>query len=208
MIPSINNFIHQGLNAFLTLDQHAIERFIHSYGAWAAVISFLLMIFQAIAAPLPAFLITFANAALFGPLWGGLLSWSSAMVGAGLCFYIARVMGRGVVEKLTGKTILNRMDDFFSRYGKNTILVCRLLPFVPFDPISYAAGLTSLRWRPFMIATGLGQLPATIVYSWVGGLLTGGAYWLVTGLCILFALMIIIASGKTFYQERNNKRKD
>ena len=86
-------------------------------------------------------------------------------------------MGREVVEKLTGKTVLDSMDGFFTRYGKHTILVCRLLPFVPFDPISYAAGLTSIRFRSFFIATGLGQLPATIVYSWAGSMLTGGTFW-------------------------------
>ncbi|EEC26417.1 snare associated golgi protein [Escherichia coli O157:H7 str. TW14588] len=47
------------------------------------------------------------------------------------------------------------MDGFFTRYGKHTILVCRLLPFVPFDPISYAAGLTSIRFRRFLSPPGL-----------------------------------------------------
>ncbi len=64
-------------------------------------------------------------------------------------------MGREVVEKLTGKTVLDSMDGFFTRYGKHTILVCRLLPFVPFDPISYAAGLTSIRFRSFLSPPGL-----------------------------------------------------
>ncbi|WP_347290753.1 TVP38/TMEM64 family protein [Kluyvera georgiana] len=205
-IPSVNLFIHNSLGAFLTLDQQGIERFIYSYGSQAAVVSFLLMIFQAIAAPLPAFLITFANASLFGAFWGGVLSWSSAMVGAALCFYIARLMGRGVVEKLTGKTVLKSVDGFFDRYGKHTILICRLLPFVPFDPVSYAAGLTSIRFRHFLLATGLGQLPATIVYSWVGSLLTGGTFWLVTGLFILFALTIVIFVAKTFYHERQKRK--
>lgn len=205
-IPSVNLFVHNSLSAFLALDQQGIERFIHSYGSQAAVVSFLLMIFQAIAAPLPAFLITFANASLFGAFWGGVLSWSSAMVGAALCFYIARLMGRGVVEKLTGKTVLKSVDGFFDRYGKHTILICRLLPFVPFDPVSYAAGLTSIRFRHFLLATGLGQLPATIVYSWVGSLLTGGTFWLVTGLFILFALTIVIFVAKTFYHERQKRK--
>jgi uncharacterized membrane protein YdjX (TVP38/TMEM64 family) len=124
------------------------------------------------------------------------------MVGAGLCFYIARMMGREAVEKLTGKAVLNSVDAFFDRYGKHTILVCRLLPFVPFDPVSYAAGLTSIRFRQFMLATGLGQLPATLVYSWVGSLLTGGTFWFVSGLFILFALTIVIIAAKAFYQER------
>ena len=204
-VPAFNDFIDHSLSAFLAVDPREIERFIHSYGSQAAVVSFLLMIFQAIAAPLPAFLITFANASLFGAFWGGLLSWSSAMVGAALCFYIARMMGREVVEKLTGKAVLNSVDDFFNRYGKHTILVCRLLPFVPFDPVSYAAGLTSIRFRQFMFATGLGQLPATLVYSWVGSLLTGGTFWFVSGLFILFALTIVIVTAKALYQERQKR---
>ena len=92
--------------------------------------SFLLMIFQSIAAPLPAFLITFANASLFGWWKGAILSWSSAMAGAAICFYIAKILGRDVAEKLTSKTGLEQIDTFFERYGKNTILICRLLPFV------------------------------------------------------------------------------
>lgn len=133
LLPGVHEFINRSVAAFAAVDQQGIERFIQSYGALAAVVSFLLMILQAIAAPLPAFLITFANASLFGAFWGGLLSWTSSMAGAALCFFIARVMGREVVEKLTGKTVLDSMDSFFTRYGKHTILVCRLLPFVPFD---------------------------------------------------------------------------
>lgn len=67
------------------------------------------------------------------------------------------------------------------------MLIARLLPFVSFDFVSYFAGLTSMSFKGFMIATGIGQLPATIVYSYVGGMLTGGAKMLVTALFILFA---------------------
>lgn len=190
LLPGVHEFINRSVAAFAAVDQQGIERFIQSYGALAAVVSFLLMILQAIAAPLPAFLITFANASLFGAFWGGLLSWTSSMAGAALCFFIARVMGREVVEKLT---------------GKHTILVCRLLPFVPFDPISYAAGLTSIRFRSFFIATGLGQLPATIVYSWAGSMLTGGTFWFVTGLFILFALTVVIFMAKKIWLERQKR---
>lgn len=206
LIPGVNEFMQRSLAAFATLDQQAIERFIDSWGPQAALVSFALMVLQAIIAPLPAFLITFANASLFGAFWGGVLSWTSAMAGAALCFFIARVFGRSAVERLTGKTVLKNMDAFFERYGKHAILVCRLLPFVPFDPVSYAAGLTSIRFRHFFIATGLGQLPATIVYSWAGSLLTGGTYWFVTGLFILFALSVVISVARGLYLERHRKR--
>ena len=44
----------------------------------------------------------------------------------------------------------------------------------------------------FMLATGIGQLPASIVYSYVGGMLTGGAQKLFIGLLCLFALAILV----------------
>ena len=164
------------------------------------------MIFQSIAAPLPAFLITFANANLFGWWQGAILSWSSAMAGAAVCFYISRILGRDITIKLTSKKGIEQVDQFFTKYGKQSILIARLLPFMSFDIVSYAAGLTGMGFWAFFIATGIGQLPATIVYSYVGGMLTGGAKLLVTGLLILFALTILIFLMKQVYNDRQNKK--
>ena len=163
------------------------------------------MVFQSLLAPLPAFLITFANAAVFGWWQGALLSWSSAMVGAMLCFGIARVLGRDTVEKLAGKGALRGVETYFTKYGSKTILVCRLLPFVSFDAVSYFAGLTSIGFWPFVVATGLGQLPATIVYSYVGGMLTGGVKYIVTALLCLFALGAVVAILKGLFRDRRKK---
>ena len=164
-VPEIHKTMNQIFKMFASGDFTVVRDFVASYGVYAALMSFLLMIFQSIAAPLPAFLITFANASLFGWWKGAILSWSSAMAGAAVCFYIAKILGRDVAEKLTSKTGLEQIDTFFERYGKNTILICRLLPFVSFDIVSYAAGLTSMSFVSFFVATGIGQLPATIVYS-------------------------------------------
>lgn len=203
IFPDYKNFIDLTLSAFASGDFRTMRDFVANYGVYAAAVSFFLMIFQSIAAPLPAFIITLANANLFGWLKGAVLSWSSAMAGAAICFYIARVLGREAAEKLTSKTGLNSIDDFFSRYGTHSILIARLLPFISFDLVSYAAGLTSMNFWPFFIATGIGQLPATIVYSYVGGMLTGGAQMLMTGLLILFALSALIVLLRQMYREKH-----
>ena len=192
---------------FSSMSVESIIGYIRSFGIYAAVVSFFLMIFQSMIAPLPAFLITFANAAVFGWWQGAILSWTSAMAGASLCFFIARIYGRGAVEKLTSKYAMNSIDVFFERYGKNTILICRLLPFVSFDFVSYAAGLTSMSFMSFLIATGLGQLPATIVYSYVGGMLTGSTKIVVTALLIVFALTIFAYLFKQIYHDRHSDKK-
>ena len=200
-------FLKEVFRVFATGDFQKVKDFVASYGPYAAAISFLLMVLQSVVAPLPAFLITFANAALFGFWKGALLSWSSAMVGAALCFFIARSLGREAVEKLTSKGALKNIDDFFKRHGKQSILIARLLPFISFDIVSYAAGLSSVSFLGFWVATGLGQLPATLVYSYVGGFLTGGAKLLVTGLLILFALAFLIGLGKQVYTERQKSKE-
>ena len=205
-VPLVRTTVNRVVFLFSMLDVEVIKEYILSFGIWAPIISFLLMIFQSVAAPLPAFLITFANASLFGWVKGALLSWSSAMAGAALCFFIARFLGRGTVEKLTGKFALKSIDGFFEKYGKYTILITRLLPFISFDIVSYAAGLTSMSFWSFFWATGVGQLPATIVYSYVGGMLTGGVQKFVTGLLILFALSILIFLFKKIWNDKTIKR--
>lgn len=204
-VPTVKQNVNQMIFYLSMVNLDAIKEYILSFGIWAPIISFLLMLLQSVAAPLPAFLITFANAALFGWFYGAILSWASAMAGAALCFYIAKFLGRDVVEKLTSKYALENVDNFFERYGKHTILIARLLPFMSFDLVSYAAGLTSMSFMSFFIATGIGQLPATIIYSYVGGMLTGSAKIVMMGIMILFALSILAFMIKKIYNEKNNK---
>lgn len=197
--------VNSAAGTLKTLDVASVKEYILSFGIWAPIASFLLMVFQSVIAPLPAFLITFANAGLFGWVMGAVLSWSSAMAGAVLCFYIARWYGRSAVEKLTSRQALENVDGFFQQYGNYAVLIARLLPFVSFDIVSYAAGLTSMSFWSFFWATGVGQLPATIVYSYVGGMLTGGVKLFVTGLLLLFSLTVLIAMLKQWHQQRKKK---
>ncbi|MCC3869915.1 TVP38/TMEM64 family protein [Terrisporobacter mayombei] len=206
VIPSVKTTFDNIVFMFKSGDFTVVGEFIKSYGPYAMAISFMLMILQSIAAPLPAFLITFANANLFGWWQGAILSWTSAMAGAVVCFFIARILGRDIAVKMTSRKGIEQVDQFFTKYGKQSILIARLLPFMSFDLISYAAGLTGMGFMGFFIATGIGQLPATIVYSYVGGMLTGGAKLLVTGLLILFALTTLIFLMKQVYNDRQKKK--
>ena len=205
-VPAVHEWVGSVFAMFATGDFSAASDFMAQYGPAAAVVSFVLMVFQSVIAPLPAFLITIANANLFGWWQGAILSWASAMAGAALCFWIARVVGREAVEKLAGKNGIRQMEEFFQRHGTQSVLIARLLPFVSFDWVSYFAGLTSMRFWSFFWATGLGQLPATIVYSYVGGMLTGGAKLLMTGLLILFALAILVVVIRQVYTETQKKK--
>lgn len=204
-VKPIRDTIEQLFFLFGLYDVEYIKGYILSFGIWAPIISFLLMLFQSVVAPLPAFLITFANAALFGWIKGAILSWASAMAGAILCFFIARCLGRASVEKLTSRWALENIDEFFKGYGSYAILIARLLPFISFDIVSYAAGLTSMGFWSFFWATGLGQLPATLIYSYAGEMLVGGAQKCVMGLLLLFALSILTLLIKKIWTRKKSE---
>ncbi len=165
--------------------------YIASYGALAPIVSAILMVFQSVIAPLPAFLITFANGTLFGFWWGSLLSWSSSMVGAALCFYIARALGIQRITQLVSQPVVDKTNDFFEKYGPYAILVARLMPFISFDVVSYFAGATRMRFLGFWIATGVGQMPATLVYSYLGETASPHIQWIFLVFAIVIAISVV-----------------
>lgn len=201
-VPSVRAWVHQVAAMFSSGDFQVLEQFVASYGGYAAVVSFSLMIFQALAAPLPAFLLDFANCALFGFWKGFLLTWVSSLAAATLCFYIGRILGRDVVEKFATRSGIATIEEFFTRHGRASVLVARLLPFISFDYVSYFAGLTPIGYWEFLIATAIGELPATLLYSYVGSSLTGGAKVLTNALLILFGVSGIVLIARQVYREK------
>ena len=149
-------------------DVAGLRDYIVSFGWWAPVASCFLMVLQAIAAPVPSFLITFANGLAFGVFWGWVLSLFGHVLAAGVCFGISRSVGRVPVEVLVGRAGLESADRWFARWGLYAVFAARLVPGVAFDAVSYAAGLTRMRFRSFILASALGILPQTFLYSYLG----------------------------------------
>jgi uncharacterized membrane protein YdjX (TVP38/TMEM64 family) len=206
LFPGVRAWVGTAIDVLMRGDVTFVRDYLRGFGIWAPVVSAVLMVFQSVVAPLPAFVLTFANGLLFGWVWGAALSWSSAMAGAALCFWLARTLGRPAVEKLAGgSTGLEVSDLFFKRYGDRAVLIARLLPFVSFDVISYGAGLTSIGFWRFFIATGIGQLPATLVYSYFGQSLTGGVRVLFMVFTFTVVVLVIAAGLRPLFMKRIRK---
>jgi len=188
-------------------DIAALRDYILSFGLWAPVASCLLMVLQALVAPVPSFIITFANGLAFGVFWGWMLSLFGHVLAAAVCFGISRALGRVPVEILVGKTGLESADRWFARWGVYAVFAGRLLPGVAFDAISYAAGLTRMRFRSFIAATALGIFPQTFLYSYLGKQAPEYvALFLVTSGFVLVGA--IIFAGIRYRKERRTPERD
>lgn len=167
-LPGFRENIIAVFNILKEGNTDTIKSYIISFGVMGPIISIMLMIMQAVIAPLPAFVITFVNAYIYGWKFGTIISCIGTLIGACLCFFISRVFGRPITEKFIPSGILDRFDRIFYRYGKHVVYASRLLPFISFDGVSYAAGLTQMSFKYFFVATAVGQLPLTIVISRLG----------------------------------------
>jgi uncharacterized membrane protein YdjX (TVP38/TMEM64 family) len=147
------------------------------------------------------------NALVFGPVWGALLSWGSAVAGSIICFSVAKILGRPVVQRLVNCVHLESADKALKRYEKYIILVFGFVPVISFDVISYAAGLTLLTYWEFIPLVCIVQIPSALFYTLFVDRIDRGTldiYWIV-GAAIFLLLGILGLMGRTFINRRQKK---
>ena len=166
VVPAVHDGTSHALAVLRTGDEARIGDYLRSFGVWGPVISLAMMVAQAIVAPIPGALVVFANGIAFGTFWGTVLSVVGQTLAAMVCFWIARVLGRGPVEAMVGRFGLESLDRWVGRWGALGIVVLRLVPGVAFDGVSYGAGLLRIRFRAFVLATVAGVLPQSLFYTW------------------------------------------
>ena len=164
-------------------DRERVQRVLDGAGALAPVLYVGLLILQAVIAPLPAPAVAMAGGYGFGVAEGFFLTWAGCLAGGLISFGLSRLFGRGLVAQ-SPRTV--RLDRFVEEHGVALIFVLRLIPLVSFDAISYAAGLSSIRFRGFLLATALGMMPGTFAFVYLGGSEPGLLTWAVLlGLAVL-----------------------
>ena len=123
---------------------------------------------------IPATILTLAGGALFGTALGTLLNWAGATIGATLGYLLARALGRDAVHRLLGRRA-HLVERAVGSLGFLNLLRLRLIPLVPFNVLNFASGLVGVRARDFVLATAIGIIPGTAVYTFFADALLAGA---------------------------------
>jgi uncharacterized membrane protein YdjX (TVP38/TMEM64 family) len=176
---------------------------LRSWGAWAVLASIGLMVAHSFL-PFPAEIIACANGMVFGPVWGAVVTWVGAMLGACTAFALVRQIGRPFLERVLSPRRQAQIADWSHDYGGRTLLVSRLIPVIAFNLINYAAALTHISWWTYLWATGIGILPLTILLAIMGDrMLTLPAWaWLLIAAAALIVLIPVVRGWIRSYEER------
>lgn len=153
--------------------------------------------------PLPSAPIALGAGAIYGHTLGTAYVVAGAELGAIMAFMIARWAGYDLTRRFFGET-----GSLKGISSQNTltalVFVSRLIPFMSFDLVSYASGLSPIKaWR-FAVATLLGLLPVSFTLAHFGAEIGNGDYRTLVGVVLVIGLLTIVPIlYKFFHRQRS-----
>jgi uncharacterized membrane protein YdjX (TVP38/TMEM64 family) len=186
----------------------SLRDWVLSFGIAAPLIYLLLNIIRPLTL-FPISVLSLAGGLAFGVLWGTVYTVFSATAGAIISFYFARTLGSNwLKKKLSSNGKIDRWQKKIKEKGFYFIFVLRVIPIVNFDFVSYLAGISRLKFRPYIFATLLGVLPGTLAANLLGDSLTEGngtVIAITVGLLLLISALAIYLKNKNIAAERFQK---
>ena len=178
----------------LNVSPDDLEKAIRDSGPMGPVLVITSQVLASIFSPIPNSLITLAAGRVYGGSWGGLYAYIGGLLGAAVTFWIGRQLGREYVERFVQKNDLDSVDGFIAKHGVWAIVGGRLLPFMSFDAISYAAGMTSMDFGAFMLASVFGTAPGIFAYAYIGEYSTELDFASIAILAVASIVLFFVAS--------------
>lgn len=171
-------------------------------GAFAPLVYIALKASTFVFAPLSGTPVKLAGGALFGVWEGSIYVLIGDVLGASLNFWIARFFRVKGVTKLAGKKALKQIDETTQHVGGwKALLIARLLLSSLYDFISYAAGLSNLKFKHFFWVTLLAGIPYTLLTVWLGDALVSNQKLTLIltaiGAVLIVATLLLTGRGNT-----------
>lgn len=189
------------------IDPAQLQASLNKAGIWAPII-YIVLYTVATLLILPSTALNLTSGAIFGPWLGTLWTTVAAVIAAVVAFAFTRTVGREfVARKLAGR--LAAIDAEMIQGGLFYMFAVRLQPIIPYGLVNFAAGLTSVRFRDYLLGTILGTVPGVLPFVMLGsyGLraLRTGDFLPLIGALLLAA--ILVGGATWYYRRRSDPRK-
>jgi uncharacterized membrane protein YdjX (TVP38/TMEM64 family) len=181
------------------IDPDLIKAWLKSSGFWAPVTYIAIYVIATILV-LPSTALNLTGGAIFGVWMGTFWTSVAAIIAAIASFIFARTVGHEAVSKrLAGRW--QALDAELRQGGIFYMFAIRLVPVMPYGLVNFAAGLTSVSFKDYLIGTILGTVPGILPFVLLGSsglkaIRTGEVMPLVAAL----ALLGVLVAGSTWYR--------
>jgi phospholipase D1/2 len=148
-------------------------------------------------------LLAAATGLLLGAAVGMPLALLGAALGATAAFVVVRSVGRESAQALAGARMI-RIRERVERRPVFAIAVMRVAPGSPAALLSYAAGLTRMRLRHFVLGMTIGGAPRVLAYTALAGAAAERAWWPAVALAALLGAVGL--AGRVLLRRRRRPR--
>lgn len=144
-----------------------VKNYVNSFGQYAVIAFILIFSLRTLLLIFPYSVMVFFGGSIFGPRLGFIYSMISVFISASMAYFMSKYLGKEFVQKLLrGK--LKQLDSKVEEHGFKIILFMRLSTVFPYDILNFAAGLTKIRYRAFILGTLLGMFLETFSINYLG----------------------------------------
>jgi len=150
-----------------TINSLEFREFTQSIGVFGYLIIIGYVVLSHVFAPIAGTPGVALGITIYGINTGAWLLYIGSLISASINFFISKRFGRDWVIKLVGKKSINKVDEFAAVEGRTTLAVSRLFGFALFDFISYAAGLTNLKYKDYIFITAVFGLIPNLAIQYV-----------------------------------------
>ena len=192
------------IDRFKSLDE--INKLLVQYKTASIFIYIGLQIFQIIVSVLPGQALQFAAGYAYHFWLGFLYSIIGIAVGTVITFYLARLLGKDALLVIFGEEKFTKfIHTLNSKRSFLVLFVIFLIPGIPKDLFTYAAGVSEIRIVPFLMLSLIGRTPAMIGSIMMGNMFYNGSYF---GLIVLSAVAVILFAAGLMNREKMVKWTD
>ena len=103
LVPVILFYLLKILNPdslLFSINEEAIQNYVNGWGIWGPIVFIFIQTFTIIFPPTPNLIPMIAGGILFGPVLGLLYSFTGVMLGVVVNFYLTRIFGRKMLERI------------------------------------------------------------------------------------------------------------
>lgn len=166
--------------AFVVLDRFGpaglnpatVQDTVRAAGVWAPALFLVLQVLITVP-PVPRTIFTVAAGLLFGTVTGVVLAVVATALASVLAFWLVRLTGGALVQRYADHAPVAWTRRRLDRSGLLAVTSLRLIPAIPFSVLNYAAGLSGVRFVPYLLGTVLGTAPGTVALVVLGDAVTG-----------------------------------
>lgn len=150
----------------IQFSETTIRNFIQSVGPFGPMVLTVLIWLTHVVAPLSATPFYFAGFYLFGQNVI-VYAYAAAIIASITNFWISKIWGRAIVEKLAGAENMEKVDQLTQNYGYLSLFIIRIFLGMFHDVISYLFGLTEMKFLPYFTVSVVGMIPGNILWYYL-----------------------------------------